>query len=152
MTTTDQIHGVFVIGGSGYMGSRLIPLLLDRGHRVTALVRRHSVKTLPPQCQPVVGDVLEHSSYVRAISPCDTFVHLVGVPHPSPAKAHLFKDIDLVSRREAIAAAAAMGGGHFVYVSVAHDSIERNGGDDPQAVEHPAEGVRVLTVPEIREG
>jgi len=30
---------VFIAGGTGYMGSRLIPLLVARGHEVKALVR-----------------------------------------------------------------------------------------------------------------
>jgi uncharacterized protein YbjT (DUF2867 family) len=47
-------------------------------------------------------------------------VHLVGVSHPSPAKAAQFRTIDLASALEAIPAAVAVGVRHFVYVSVAH--------------------------------
>ncbi|PYX19099.1 MAG: hypothetical protein DMG82_26455 [Acidobacteria bacterium] len=46
---------VFLTGGSGYMGSRLIPRLLSRGHRVTALVRPHSQGKLPSGCEAVLG-------------------------------------------------------------------------------------------------
>ena len=46
-------------------------------------------------------------------------MQLVGVPHPSPAKAQQFYDIDLVSARASIDAAAARLVDHFVYVSVA---------------------------------
>lgn len=35
-------HCVFIAGGTGYMGRRLIPRLLERGHKVRALVRRGS--------------------------------------------------------------------------------------------------------------
>jgi uncharacterized protein YbjT (DUF2867 family) len=41
------------------------------------------------------------------------------VPHPSPAKAKLFRSIDLASAQASIAAAAEARVGHFVYVSVA---------------------------------
>ena len=51
---------------------------------------------------------------------CDTMVHLVGVSHPSPAKAAQFRSIDLASALEAIPIAMAAGLRHFVYVSVAH--------------------------------
>jgi uncharacterized protein YbjT (DUF2867 family) len=44
------------------------------------------------------------------------------VPHPSPAKARAFRDVDLVSVRESAQAAAAARIGHFVYVSVAQPS------------------------------
>ena len=47
-------------------------------------------------------------------------VHLVGVSHPSPAKAAQFREIDLASARAAVRVAMAAGVRHFVYVSVAH--------------------------------
>jgi len=112
-------HRVFITGGTGYLGRFLIPQLLARGHRVTALVRPGSEKRLPPGATPVLGDALNHTTYRDAIAPADTFVHLVGVPHPSPAKAAQFRSIDLVSIREAVAAAVPARIAHFVYLSVA---------------------------------
>lgn len=50
---------VFLTGGSGYLGSRLIPRLLSRGHRVTALVRPHSQDKLPSGCEAVSGNALD---------------------------------------------------------------------------------------------
>jgi len=47
-------------------------------------------------------------------------VHLVGTPRPSPAKARQFREVDLVSIRESVAAAVEARVRHFVYVSVAH--------------------------------
>ena len=46
-------------------------------------------------------------------------MQLVGVAHPSPAKAAEFRSVDLVAGREAVAAASYAGIQHFVYVSVA---------------------------------
>jgi uncharacterized protein YbjT (DUF2867 family) len=46
-------------------------------------------------------------------------VHLVGVSHPSPAKAEQFRSVDLAGARVAVGAAKANGIAHFVYVSVA---------------------------------
>ena len=48
-----------------------------------------------------------------------TYLQLLGVPHPSPAKARQFVEIDLRSATESITAAAAAGIDHLVYVSVA---------------------------------
>jgi uncharacterized protein YbjT (DUF2867 family) len=111
---------VFVTGGTGYMGRRLIPQLLARGHRVQALVRSSSTANLPAGCVPTVGDALDAASYSAAVPPAETFVHLVGVAHPSPAKAEQFRSVDLASVRAAGAAAVTAGIRHFVYVSVAH--------------------------------
>ena len=66
-----------------------------------------------------MADPLQEGSYTEAIKGCDTFVHLIGVPHPSPAKAAQFRAIDLPSARVALAAARAAEVRHFVYLSVA---------------------------------
>lgn len=47
-------------------------------------------------------------------------MQLVGVAHPSPSKARQFREIDLKSCAESVAAAVKTRVGHFVYVSVAH--------------------------------
>lgn len=111
---------VFVTGGTGYMGSRLIRMLLARGHGVAALARRGSQSKLPSACTPVMGNALDGDSYARHIGACDTFVQLVGVAHPSPAKARQFVEIDQKSAMEAVRVATGAGIAHFVYVSVAH--------------------------------
>ena len=102
------------------MGQRLIPRLLQRGHEVRALVRPGSEIKLQLGCRAVVGNALDASSYTQQVAPCDTFVQLVGVAHPSPAKAAEFRRIDLPAGLGAVAAAKAGGIRHFVYVSVAH--------------------------------
>jgi uncharacterized protein YbjT (DUF2867 family) len=110
-------HNVFITGGTGYMGQRLIATLLQRGHRVRALVRPGSEKKLPAGCSPVLGNALESSSYAAQIAPADTFVQLVGVAHPGPGKAQQFREIDLVSGLGAVQAARSAGVQHFVYLS-----------------------------------
>ena len=115
-------RNVFVTGGTGYIGRVLIPRLIGRGHRVQALVRRGSEQRLPPGCEAVIGNALHALSFAEQIRPSDTFVQLVGVPHPSPAKAAEFRSIDLASVRASVSAAAGAGVKHFVYVSVAQPS------------------------------
>jgi nucleoside-diphosphate-sugar epimerase len=72
-------HSVFVAGGTGYVGQRLIPRLLERGHEVRALVRPGSEKKLPAGCTAVPGNALDGASYASKVAPSDTFVQLVGV-------------------------------------------------------------------------
>src|SRR5579859_4268892 len=116
----SERHCVFIAGGTGYMGQRLIPRLVARGHAVRALVRAGSETKLPADCTPVLGNALDGASYESQIAPADTFVQLVGVAHPGPAKAEEFRKIDLPSGLGAVAAAKAAGIRHFVYLSVAH--------------------------------
>lgn len=113
-------RNVFITGGTGYIGSRLIVELLKRGHRIRALARNGSTGKLPPGCEVVMGDPLNRDSFVHQIRPSDTFVELVGVPKPSPAKGAQFRAIDLEAIRAAVPAAVIAGIEHFVYVSVAH--------------------------------
>ncbi len=109
---------VFLTGASGYMGRRLAPELLRRGHQVVALVRETSQ---PPEgCEVVIGDALNASTYRDRVPKGSTFVHLVGVAHPGPAKGAHFRAIDLVSIQAAVEAAKFAQVAHFVYVSVAH--------------------------------
>lgn len=110
---------VFITGGTGYMGSRLIPLLVGRGHEVKALVRKGSETKLAAGATPVVADPLRLDSYTEWVLGADTFVHLIGVAHPSPAKARAFREIDLPSVQVGVKAARDGGIRQFVYLSVA---------------------------------
>lgn len=112
-------HKIFITGGTGYLGKRLISEVLARGHEVRALVRKGSEHKLPPGCTPVIGDALDRKTFSHDIIPSDTFVQLVGVAHPRPSKAGEFHRVDLGSIRESVAAAGEAGVRHFMYVSVA---------------------------------
>ena len=111
---------IFITGGSGYVGRDLIPALLARGHRITAVARPGSEAKFDPSWNVITADVMNGESYLGHVTGCDTFIHLVGVPHPSPAKAKEFVAIDLRAAQEAIRVATLAHVRHFVYVSVAH--------------------------------
>jgi uncharacterized protein YbjT (DUF2867 family) len=110
---------VFVTGGTGYIGQRLIAALLARGHETRALVRPGSEGRLPPGTVAVIGDALDGATFAGALRPADTLVHLVGTPHPNPSKAAQFERVDLASIRASVGAAAAAKSRHLVYLSVA---------------------------------
>lgn len=119
MSTVTFPCRLFVTGATGYLGSRLIPLLLQRGHEVTALARRESVGNVPSGCRIVVGNPLESRTFTEHLQGIDTVVQLVGVPKPAPWKGPQFRAVDGPSALAAIGAARAAGIRHVVYVSVA---------------------------------
>ena len=111
---------VFITGGTGYIGTRLIKALQQEGgFAIKALIRKGSENKLPHGCEVIFGNALDASSYQNAIAPATIFVHLIGVAHPSPSKKEQFKNIDLVSVQQAAKAAAGAGIQHFIYLSVA---------------------------------
>jgi len=112
-------HRVFVTGGTGYLGQRLIPALLERGHSVRALARPGSERRLPSGCEAVPGDALDAATFASQVAPADTLVHLVGISHPAPWKARQFREVDLASVRASVAAAREASVRHMVYLSVA---------------------------------
>jgi nucleoside-diphosphate-sugar epimerase len=113
------VASICVTGGTGYIGCRLIPLLTKQGHAVNAVVRAGSENKLPDKVSSIIADPLKENSYTDSIRGCDTFIHLIGVPHPSPAKAAQFRAIDLPSVKVAVKAAVDAGVRHFIYLSVA---------------------------------
>jgi uncharacterized protein YbjT (DUF2867 family) len=115
-----EAKSVFITGGTGYVGQRLAEALVARGHRVRVLARVSSVGRVAEGATAIVGNALDASSYVAALRPGETIVHLVGTPHPSPSKAAEFQRVDGPSLDAAVAAASRAGARHLVYVSVAH--------------------------------
>jgi uncharacterized protein YbjT (DUF2867 family) len=111
---------VFVTGGTGYVGRPLIEQLLARGHSVHALTRASSEARVPAGARVVVGDALDSATFMSAIPSGATLVHLVGTPHPTPAKTQEFQRVDLTSIWASVAAAQQADVRHLVYVSVAH--------------------------------
>jgi len=114
------VDPVFITGGTGYIGRPLIEALLEKGYSVHALVRSGSGHKLPPGAQPVIGDALDEATFAGAIPPAATVVHLIGTPHPNPAKAAEFQRVDLASIKATVTAAQRAAARHLVYVSVAH--------------------------------
>ncbi|MCC7438804.1 MAG: NAD(P)H-binding protein [Armatimonadetes bacterium] len=109
---------IFITGGTGYIGGRLIPALIQRGHSVRALVRESSASKLAAGAVPVVGNALDASTFFGAISPDETVIHLVGTPHPGPGKGEEFRKVDLASIQASVKVAAAGGVAQFIYLSV----------------------------------
>jgi nucleoside-diphosphate-sugar epimerase len=113
-----RMKTVFITGGTGYIGSRLIKRLLKKGYTIRAVVRKGSEHKLPEGCEIVFGNALDASTYQNYVPKGCIMVHLVGVAHPSPRKKEQFVSIDLVSVREAVSAAKAATVEQFIYVSV----------------------------------
>ena len=78
---------VFVIGGTGFLGSRLIPKLQRQGHEVTILTRsREKASSLESlSIRVVVGDLLQPESFVANLSHQDIVIS-VAMPDIRPGR------------------------------------------------------------------
>lgn len=85
-------------------------------------MRPGSERKLAARCISVAGDALDETTFAGRIPPADRFIQRVGVPHPGPAKAAQFREVDLVSGLASVVAAREATVRHFVYASVAHPS------------------------------
>jgi uncharacterized protein YbjT (DUF2867 family) len=110
---------VAVAGATGYIGGRLVPLLLERGHRVRVLTRsRTKLRDVPwaADVEVVEGTLEDRAAAQRLADGCDTFYYLV---HSMGGAA----DFGVVERRCALNAAAAAreaGTRRIVYLSGLH--------------------------------
>ncbi|WP_161889937.1 NAD-dependent epimerase/dehydratase family protein [Pontibacter russatus] len=87
---------VFVTGGSGLVGTFLIPALLQRGHPVKALYRGQ-VPAMPgaDQVQWLEGDVLDPSFLREALQGVSHVFHCAGVVSYAPQDEDLLKQVNI---------------------------------------------------------
>ncbi len=73
---------VFVSGGTGFVGSYLVPYLLRNGHSVMLLVRPNvnRVRSLPEGVEIVAGNPLRAGPWWQRLAECDAAINLVGEP------------------------------------------------------------------------
>jgi nucleoside-diphosphate-sugar epimerase len=121
-----QGHGtVLVVGGAGYIGSALLPRLLESGRRVRLLdvflYGKEPVKRWldHPNLEVVEADYRKFDKLVEAMQGVETVVHLGGlVGDPACAwNEALTVEVNLTFTRVIAEIAKASGVGHFVFAS-----------------------------------
>ena len=70
---------VLVAGGNGFIGTNLVPALIDGGHDVTVLARDPDSADLPDAAATASGDVTAYDSIESAVDGHDAVVNLVAL-------------------------------------------------------------------------
>ncbi len=136
---TNKTWNVLVTGGAGYVGSMLIPKLLDAGHKVTVLdlyIYGDVFADLKgnPNLREVKGDLRDPAAVAEAMRGCDAVIHLACISNDPSFELNpdLGKSINYDAFRPLVRAAKAAGVTRFIYAS---SSSVYGIKDDPEVTE-----------------
>ena len=104
---------VLLTGATGYVGGRLLPTLLERGHDVRALTRDPSRATFPDGVEVAAGDVVQGTGLDEALEGIDVALYLV---HSMGTGAGAFADADRRGAEAFARAATSAGVRRIVYL------------------------------------
>lgn len=93
---------IFITGGTGFIGSHLLPKLHQQGYDLTVLVRSLPVlkisgrPELPPDTKLIIGDLCQPESYRKALEGHQAIIHMaadyrVGLPATSAARRSMYQ-------------------------------------------------------------
>jgi uncharacterized protein YbjT (DUF2867 family) len=118
----EVVMKILVTGGTGHLGSALIPRLMEQGHQLRVLARRPSAA---PGVEWIAGDLATGAGVSEAVSRTDVVIHAATL---SPAAQrgkfrvgdflHSPTSVDVEGTRRLLDLAAHNGVSHFVYVSI----------------------------------
>lgn len=109
---------IALTGATGYTGSRLLGLLLARGHDVRALARPSSSR--PRESTAVTwveGDLRERAAAERVVEGTDAVVHVAAVYRTAGHPDAYYRDVNVGGTERLLEAAARAGVRRFVHTS-----------------------------------
>ncbi len=109
----------FVTGATGFIGSRVVRQLLQRGDRVRILARNSSRKSNIEGlgCEVVIGDLKDSMSMLRCVQGCQRVYHIAADYRLWSRNPQEIYDNNVGGTRNLLSAACEAGVGRVVYTS-----------------------------------
>lgn len=113
---------ILVTGGTGFMGTYLVPLLLQRGHNVRLFVRdkQKAQKLFGNRCEIVCGDITDKSTMKGCCDDIDVVYHmaaLMGHDSPSDKAFEKFRKVNVKGVYNIVQIAKEAGVKRFIHIS-----------------------------------
>ncbi len=114
---------IFITGGAGYVGSRLVPMLLEKGYKVTVFdILFFGKKFLPKEnsnFKIIEGDLRDYEKLKKNCENHDTFVHLACISNDASfvLDENLSTSINLNAFEPMVKASKQSGNKRFIYAS-----------------------------------
>ena len=113
---------IFITGGAGYCGSRLVPQLLEKGYKVTVYdIMYFGSEFLPKNknLKIIKGDIRDLEKLKSSSKNHDTFLHLACISNDASFQLDekLSKSINLDCFKPMVLAAKSNGIKRFIYAS-----------------------------------
>ena len=105
---------IFITGGNGFIGSRLVSQLLKKKHSVTIYTRDGNTKV--GNVRIVKGDILDYDKLVSAVRGHDVVYHLAGIIDESIDYDKMY-DVNVKGTENVLKACVESGVGRFVFAS-----------------------------------
>lgn len=114
---------VLVTGGAGYVGSVLVPKLLDRGYVVRVLdsmiFTDRGLNSVKEKCEILEGDIRDKKCLENSLENIDSIIHLAAISNDPCANLDekLTEDVNYLATRNLLELAKQKGVKRFIYAS-----------------------------------
>ena len=110
---------IFVTGGTGFVGRKIVHQLLATGHEVRCLVRPGSESKLPASdgLEICPGDATKPPSLEGLLQGCNGVIHLIGIIREFPRKGVTFEKLNCETAQNLVRAAENQGVKRFIHMS-----------------------------------